>query len=176
MNYQFKKSNGTGFTLIELMVVIAIIGLLSSVVLASLARARLKGRDSKIIQEVNQLRTLLELEHSESASYANLQPQTWFPSSACNSVFSGTYTLKTREICASIVANSSDDFAGPNNRLFMGINSTAGTTATKYSVMAYLPGAAVFYCVGSSGKNSKTTTSAVYTASGFLQPGCYSNP
>ncbi len=172
MNYQFQKFNGKGFTLIELMVVIAIIGLLSSVVIASLVQARLKARDSKIIQQVNQMRTLLELEQSESASYANLQPQIWLPTTACNTSFSGPYAVKAREICDAIVTNSADGFAGVNNRLFMGINPAAGTTVTKYSVMAYLPGAAVFYCVGSSGKNSKSTNAG----NAWTQVGCYDNP
>ncbi len=53
-----------GFTLIELMVVISIIGLLSSIVLASLQTARTKARNSRIVQEVQQLRNQIELTRS----------------------------------------------------------------------------------------------------------------
>ena len=54
------KKNTRGFTLIELLVVIAIIGILSSVVLVSLNSARAKGKDARIISDVQQTRTLLE--------------------------------------------------------------------------------------------------------------------
>ncbi len=49
-----------GFTIIELLVVVAIIGLLSSVVLSSLAEARAKARDTERLQELRQVQTALE--------------------------------------------------------------------------------------------------------------------
>ena len=64
MNKQAK-----GFTLIELLVVISIIGILASVVLASLNSARQKGRDTKRISDVKQLQLALELYFDSNGTY-----------------------------------------------------------------------------------------------------------
>lgn len=58
-----------GFTLIELLVVIAIIGVLSSVVLASLAGARQSARTARSLQDLNAIRTALELYASSNNGY-----------------------------------------------------------------------------------------------------------
>ncbi len=57
INNRFKK----GFTLIELMVVIALIAILSSVLLVSLSSSRAKGRDAKRIADIDALKTALAL-------------------------------------------------------------------------------------------------------------------
>jgi len=50
-----------GFTLIELIVVIAIIGILMQIVVANMNQARQKSRDGKRISDVSQLQLVLEL-------------------------------------------------------------------------------------------------------------------
>jgi len=57
---QFDKKNN-GFTLIEMLVVIAVIGILSSVLLTALGPSKEKAKDARIIQEINQARTIAEL-------------------------------------------------------------------------------------------------------------------
>ena len=63
---QIKKD---GFTLIELLVVVAIIGILSTVVLASLGRARTSARHQKLIVDLSQMKTALELYNLDNGSY-----------------------------------------------------------------------------------------------------------
>lgn len=58
-----------GFTLVELMVVIAIIGILASIVLASLDSARKKGRDARRISDVKQIQLALELFYDANALF-----------------------------------------------------------------------------------------------------------
>lgn len=58
-----------GFTLIELLVVIGIIGVLASMVTASLTSARRKSRDLRRIADVKQLQLALELYFSGHNEY-----------------------------------------------------------------------------------------------------------
>jgi prepilin-type N-terminal cleavage/methylation domain-containing protein len=65
---------GRGFSLIELLVVIAIIGILSTIVLASLSGARKRGRDSRRIADISQLKLALELYYEANQTYPTSLP------------------------------------------------------------------------------------------------------
>lgn len=60
---------GSGFTLIELLVVISIIGLLASVVLASLNSARAKARDATRLATVRQIGNVLQLYYDANGAF-----------------------------------------------------------------------------------------------------------
>jgi len=66
-----KECKQTGFTLIELLVVVAIIGALSSVVLSSVTEARERAYNAKVLTEVHQYVTALQLarDSSDDGSY-----------------------------------------------------------------------------------------------------------
>ncbi len=64
-----KANANKGFTLIELLVVIAIIGLLATVVMTSLNSARKKGRDTRRVEDINQIKTALELYYDSNSQY-----------------------------------------------------------------------------------------------------------
>lgn len=59
----------SGFTLIELIVVIAIFGILSSIVLSLLTDARLDARDKRRVADVQQLQKALELYHVDHSTF-----------------------------------------------------------------------------------------------------------
>ncbi|MFA6314756.1 MAG: type II secretion system protein [Candidatus Paceibacterota bacterium] len=61
--------NRRGFTLIELLVVTSIIGLLSSVVFASVNTARAKARDATRMQNLKQISLAIELYYSKNGNY-----------------------------------------------------------------------------------------------------------
>src|SRR3989344_9069794 len=57
------------FTLIEILVVVAVIGVLSSLVLVYLRSSRESGHDARRLEDVNQLRTYLELYYTDHTRY-----------------------------------------------------------------------------------------------------------
>ena len=58
----FSEKNLGGFTLIEMLVVIAVVGILSAAVLTALGPARNKAKDSRIISALNQARAVAAAE------------------------------------------------------------------------------------------------------------------
>ena len=79
---KLKHTRG-GFTLIELLVVISIIGLLASVVMASLNSARAKGRDARRIADLKQIQNALTLYYDDNGRYPTVG--SWVNSTAgCN--------------------------------------------------------------------------------------------
>lgn len=58
-----------GFTLIELIIVVAIIGILASIVLVGLGGFRAKGRDARRIADLRQTQNALELYFAKTGAY-----------------------------------------------------------------------------------------------------------
>jgi len=135
-----KILNKKGFTLIELLVVISIMALLSSIVMSGLSSARSKGRDSKRIQDMVQIRTALELYRTNSGN--GTYPAT-FPSNQPNPSFS----------------TGGGDWHG--NCSYFGSYPTKGATG-------YIPGLAPTYIsvLPLDPKPIDNTTCYVYTSNG----------
>ena len=70
MTQRIKASPRKGFTLVELLVVISIIALLSSVILAAVIGARAKGANARIQEEVALMRNDLETNRNGDGTYA----------------------------------------------------------------------------------------------------------
>jgi prepilin-type N-terminal cleavage/methylation domain-containing protein len=63
------SSKKKGFSLVELLIVIAIIGIITTVVLANVARAKANSRDGKRITDISQLQLALALYLDKNEQY-----------------------------------------------------------------------------------------------------------
>lgn len=119
-----------GFTLIEMLVVIAIVGLLSSVVLVALGPSRNKAKDARIVSDINQARALIETRYD---------------------LVQGKYVYAA----ADFTSLSSDV---SNNGGSLVIQPTPPASSNVYAISSSLNGGG-FYCVDSTGKVGSSAAS-----------------
>jgi len=67
--YSLHMKNRSGFALVELLIVIAIIGILAAVVLASLSSSREKARDAERLADLAQIQLALEVYFNENGGF-----------------------------------------------------------------------------------------------------------
>jgi prepilin-type N-terminal cleavage/methylation domain-containing protein len=178
-----------GFTLIELMVVVSIIGMLASVALAALSSARNQAKLAAVKQEMLQMRSILQMSYSDTAGYGNLFSNStsgnlnvYWITTQSNCVESygptsndagadATNAAQMLTICKkmmSLINPSNTSYSLPlvNNLLLIG---TGGASIKTYSISIYTNiGNSPIYCVGSSGTK--------FGAINMNDPGCYLNP
>lgn len=91
-----------GFTLIELMVVISIIGLLSALITAGLATARIRARNATIISNTHQAAIALETYYATYGTYPN-------PASATDALCIGAATCACPSAISSVCGSTITD-------------------------------------------------------------------
>lgn len=76
-----------GFTLVEMLVVISIIGILSSIVMVSINGARAHARDAKRVADIEQMKLLLENYWQDYKEYPDTGNAWRAASSVCHATF-----------------------------------------------------------------------------------------
>lgn len=76
-----KSQNKNGFTLVELLVVISIIGVLSAILTANFMGMRERARDAQKIQNLNSIKNALRMYYNDNQSYPS--------GSSCNTCLGG---------------------------------------------------------------------------------------
>jgi len=131
-----------GFTLIEMLVVIAIIGLLSSVVLVALGPSRNKAKDARIVSDINQIRAVMETLFVPTSGTYSITP-------VSNSCAGGSGSADINKALVDI---------GTNGGTNCTINLTANSTG--YAISAVLNISSAIYCADSTGKFGVATAAA----------------
>lgn len=171
-----------GFTLIELIIVIAIITLLSAIVLTSLSTSRDRSKDTAIIQSVVEYRKLLELEKQDTGSYYGLMMRYEFSNpSSCdwnlnfatgrggNEASNSKYKENAASICRKITELSGGVAPNGFNVYIWEVYATNPKSA--YSIAVWLPGRKAYYCINEGGATSFTPVLATSNDAGCLFDG-----
>ncbi len=147
-----------------MLVVVAIIGLLSSILLIALGPARDKAKDSRIIQEVNQVRSLAETTYNITYSIDNVPPG------------ADLSTISNQDLVQLVtdINNTGGELIlakSPNNKNFV-VFSKLNTQVPDSSTGALTT---QYYCVDSSGQALFLTASPDYTSitSGSSPASCH---
>ena len=143
---QLHKSE-KGFTLIEILVVVAIIGLLSSIVMAALSTARVKARDSRRLSDILQIKKALELYYLNNNTYPSILAEgeagcAGWDSSAVDNDGNGRFFIEPLETSGMIVKMPKDPLnspscAGYTYRYYLYTGGNSGCTKTFYVLGIY---------------------------------------
>lgn len=136
-----------GFTIIELLVVISIIGFISSIVLVSLKGIQSKARDARRLTDAKQILTALEMYYDSNNSYLNTGGN-WLDSSidAPNWITG---------LAPTYIGEVPDD---PKKDNCWGVANPSGTPEICY----YYRSDGNVYCMQISLENPPGTTNAIY--------------
>ncbi len=139
-----------GFTLIELMVVITIIGLLATTLLASMQNSRIAAQDAQRIQEARQLVTTLEYYRNQNGQYP------------CSGVAVACAVASAGGAAEVVLKNISGSYTPHATAIHTTLNFMPGPDRTNTTALRYRVGSG-------SGNSNDNTDPTSYTLVVFLE-------
>ncbi len=131
-----KNKNNYGFTLIELLVVVALIGILTAVLLANMVGIRERGADTKIKNDLSQLKTALRMYYNDTQAYP-------INSGTCEGVLPGTGSFAVGSTVYMKEVPENCEYGGvPNGESFVlwaQLNNTGDPDAAKSATRCGVP-------------------------------------
>lgn len=145
---KLQKNLQAGFTIIELLIVIAIIGILATLVLTNFQGAQAKGRDTVRKNDINSIYQKLEEFYNEQGGYpdAALTTSTFAGIDAGalldadGTTIASTFTASTTAPTPTVANTGEYAYAGYSNCA----TPATGATCGKYVLRAYLEREAVY--------------------------------
>lgn len=141
---KFKKSlfGEAGFSLVELLIVITIIGVLSTIVLSNISNSRARAYDSKVKQQLSNFRTGAEI------YFTNQEPTTYGPTSvSCSNGIFNDVSPENGSPGLYIAAGNLPDLT----------QVVCGSTGSAYAVKATLYSGTDYWCVDNRGASRMIT-------------------
>lgn len=152
--------NKKGFTLVELMVVIAIIGILSAVVFVNISSSRSKARDAKRISDIAQIQLALEQYFDRCGVYPKSNSRVIEETSSCSKQIKDFISVIPKDpLTKANYAYGVDNNDAPLDYILKAELENTGNGATteglglnsgvtKYDVSGPCAPSTVNYCVG----------------------------
>lgn len=158
------KKAQAGFTIIELLIVIAIIAILAGLVLNNFQGAQAKARDTQRVTDVNNIHTKLEEYHNDNSGYPNTFSGETFPGMDAESLVDPRgesieiNAVVADETAALAVANPGAGSEGVSQYLYVPFGDSGCTTACSgYVLKSYI-------------ERPSSTTENPYVKSGLNNP------
>lgn len=154
-----------GFTLVELLVVVSIIGILTTVVVVSLTTANTRAKDGAVQADLAGIRASAQLYYNDNSGYGAVAVNS---TDDCTTGTTGTLFADAKvmkQVAAANLANG----GGTTDDVFC--NVSAG--GAEYAVFARLPSIAsptTYFCVDSNGVAKRTTTAVPATLTACPTP------
>jgi prepilin-type N-terminal cleavage/methylation domain-containing protein len=141
---QLRRKTEAGFTIIELLIVIAIIGILATLVLTNFQGAQAKGRDTVRKNDINSVYQKLEEYYNENGNYPTTLTATVLPgidAEALTDEDGNAFVITTTDISATDPVDAGTPNGSTNEYAYAAydcVTAAGVTTCGKYHLVSYL--------------------------------------